>query len=153
MGRAAREKNRAYIGCADGEDLQINHKPPWCGCGSVLAPVRAACTLPARRSRAPDLGVLVGSGPLSEKVRDTLAAKRAASSETKVDFLGFANFMSHLLEWGMKLILSGQLTPVQLLGYQFQLLRVSEEHGGARTAYEYDLRLRRKIATRPDCSA
>ena len=86
----------------------------------------------------------MGSGDLSQRIRESLIAKKAASAETRVDYLGFANFMArarrrwedarrpchaparaqaHLMDWGMKLILAGTLTPAQFLGYQFQILK------------------------------
>ena len=186
LAKTARDRGRPWIGSPDGEDLQINFKPPWSEhqLGGAGRGRRGACA--RARSRAPDLGVLVGSGDLSQRIRESLIAKKAASAETRVDYLGFANFMArarrrwegarrpchsparaqaHLMDWGMKLILAGTLTPAQFLGYQFQILKVraaaapralsrwlrrevAEEHGGTRTAYECDLRLRRKIAVR-----
>ncbi len=117
------------------------------------------------------MGVLVGSGELSSRIRESLLAKQAGMAEAKVDYMGFANFMAHLLDWGLKLIVAETLTPVDFLAYQYQVIKVSEafirarrgggkpgsacavgaawqEHGGIRTAFEYDLRMRRKIAIR-----
>ena len=112
------------------------------GAGGAGRGLRGACA--RARSRAPELGVLVGSGDLSQRIRESLIAKKAASAETRVDYLGFANFMArarrrledarrpchaparaqaHLMDWGMKLILAGTLTPAQFLGYQFQILK------------------------------
>ena len=54
--------------------------------------LRGACA--CARSRAPELGVLVGSGDLSQRIRESLVAKKAASAENRVDYLGFANFMA-----------------------------------------------------------
>ena len=91
---------------------------------------------------------------MSQRIRESLVAKKAASADNRVDYLGFANFMArapsstgatppllsfahaqaHLMDWGMKLILAGTLTPAQYLGYQFQILKVgaaASSRGGA----------------------
>ena len=70
--KVAREKKRAFVGSAEGEDLQKNCKPPW--------------------ARGPDLGLTLGSGSVQDKARDWDAAKRSNERVDRVDFLGFANF-------------------------------------------------------------
>ncbi len=72
------------------------------------------------------------------------------------------------MEWGLRCILSKVFDPVVLLGYMYQLARVSEEHGGVKArprsggpdaqgaargsprrvqvSYTYDLLLRQKVA-------
>ena len=66
--------------------------------------------------------------------------------QERVDYLGYANFQGHVLDWGIKMVLTKVITPVQLLSYQVILASVSEEWGGARTAYYYDLLLRQELA-------
>ena len=80
-----------------------------------------------------------------------MAAKKVGQQADRVDFLGFANFQAarrardhgarpaaggavqaHLLDWGMKMILTRVLTPVQFLGYQFQLVKVRTAPRAAR---------------------
>ena len=39
---------------------------------------------------------------------------------------------AHVMEWGLRCILSKVFDPVVLLGYMYQLARVSEEHGGVK---------------------
>ena len=63
-----------------------------------------------------------------------------------VDYLSYANFQGHVLDWGVKMIITKVMDPVHLIGYQLILTRVAEECGGARTAYYYDLLLRQKLA-------
>ena len=71
------------------------------------------------------------------------------------------------MEWGLRCILSKVFDSVVLLGYMYQLARVSEEHGGVKAArdaavprpraaragprrmqvsYAYDMLLRQKVA-------
>ena len=59
---------------------------------------------------------------------------------------GACGFQGHVLDWGIKMVLTKVLTPVQLLSYQVVLASVAEEWGGARTAYYYDLLLRQELA-------
>ena len=74
---------------------------------------------------------------------------------------------AHVMEWGLRCILSKVFDSVVLLGYMYQLARVSEEHGGVKArreaagprpgaaragprrvqvSYAYDLLLRQKVA-------
>ena len=68
-GKAAREKDRVYIGSSEGEDLQINFRPAW--------------------SRTPILDVLPGEGTLEEKMKNALMARKARTEKHRVDFLGY----------------------------------------------------------------
>ena len=133
-GEIPRDKGRLYVGSSEGEALQANFRPPW--------------------ARGPDLGAVVGSGPVQDKVRDALAAKKVSQQADRVDFLGFAILQAarrarararawraasgcgavqaRLLDWGMKMILTRVLSPVQFLGYQFQLAKVRAAPRAAR---------------------
>ena len=124
--KAASDKGRKYIGLTDGEDLQANFRPSW--------------------SRTPQLDVVVGEGSFENRLKDAVQARKVRSEKDRVDFPSFANFQGHLLDWGVKMIITKVLTPVELVAYQLVLVRVAEEHGGVRTAYMYDLLLRRAVA-------
>ena len=124
--KAAHAQGRHYIGSAEGEDLHAHFRPAW--------------------SRTPKLDVIVGEGSLEEKIRSAIDARKSRTMQEKVDFVGYANFQGHVLDWGLKMILTKVFTPVDLLGYQCVLARVAEEHGGVRTAYYYDLLLRLAVA-------
>ena len=124
--KAAHAQGRHYVGSAEGEDLQVNFRPSW--------------------TRTPKLDVLVGDGSLEEKIRDALDARKQRSQQDRVDFLSYANFQGHVLDWGVKMVITKVMDPVHLIGYQLVLTRVAEECGGARTAYYYDLLLRQKLA-------
>ena len=123
--KAAYVQGRKYVGAADGEDLQVNFRPGW--------------------SRTPQLDVIVGDGSFVEKVRGALDARKARTLQDKVVFVTFASFQGHVLDWGMKMIITKVIVPADLLGYQLVLLRIAEEIG-ARTAYYYDLLLRMRLA-------
>ena len=97
-------------------------------------------------TRTPKLDVLVGNGSLEEKIRDALDARKQRSQQDRVDYLSYANFQGHVLDWGVKMVIPKVMDPVHLIGYQLVLTRVAEECGGARTAYYYDLLLRQKLA-------
>ncbi|CAK0887936.1 unnamed protein product [Prorocentrum cordatum] len=58
-------------------------------------------------SKTPKLDVLVGSGTIGDKER--------------IGFMGFANFLGHLHDWGTKMVLSKVITPVQYWAYEMQL--------------------------------
>ena len=124
--KAAHAQGRQYVGSAEGEDLQVNFRPSW--------------------TRTPKLDVLVGDGSLEEKIRGALDARKQRSQQDRVDYLSYANFQGHVLDWGVKMVVTKVLDPVHLIGYQLVLTRVAEECGGARTAYYYDLLLRQKLA-------
>ena len=123
---AAHAQGRQYVGSAEGEDLQVNFRPSW--------------------TRTPKIDVLVGDGSLEEKIRGALDARKQRSQQDKIDYLSYANFQGHVLDWGVKMVVTKVLDPVHLIGYQLVLTRVAEEFGGARTAYYYDLLLRQKLA-------
>ncbi|CAK0809420.1 unnamed protein product, partial [Prorocentrum cordatum] len=53
---------------------------------------------------------------------------------------------AHLLEWGMRCIITQVFTPAVPLAYQWQLSRTAGGHGGTRTAYFYDIAMRQKAA-------
>ena len=125
-GKVAREQGRLYIGSAEGEDLQVSFRPPW--------------------SRAPKIEVTVGEGSFEEKLRSAMEAKKARSLEDKTAYLGFATFYGHVLDWGIKMVVTKAITVQQLLAYQVVLTRVAEEYGGFRVCTHYDLLLRQKLA-------
>ena len=82
--KAAHAQGRQYVGSPDGEDLQANFRPTW--------------------TRTPSLDVIVGDGTFEEKVRGALDARKTRSQQDKVDFTSFANFMGHVLDWGVKIV-------------------------------------------------
>ena len=57
-----------------------------------------------------------------------------------------ANFSHHLLNRGIKMIVTKAITPVGLLSYQMIICRVPKEAGGVRAAYYYDALQHEKIA-------
>ena len=124
--KAAKDKGRKWIGSSEGEDLLVNFRPGF--------------------SRTPKLDILVGSGSIDEKVKDAREAKRARTMEERIGFMGFGNFLGHLHDWGVKMILTKVITPVQYMAYEMLLVRLSEERGGTRVVYYYDLLLRQKLA-------
>ena len=97
-------------------------------------------------TRTPTIDVLVNDGSLEEKIRGALDARKQRSQQDRVDFLSYANFQGHVLHWGVKMVVTKILDPVHLIEYQLILSRVAEEIGGARTAYYYNLLLRKKLA-------
>ena len=125
-GKAASEKGRKYLGSVDGEDLQLHFRPSW--------------------SETLKIDVLLGDGSLEDKIKGALEARKARSTQDKVDYLGFANFQGHLMDWGLKMIILRVIDPMQLLAYQYLLVWVSEEWGGVRVSYHYDLLLRQEMA-------
>ena len=124
--KAALAQGRLYIGSSEGEDLQVNFRPAW--------------------SRTPKLDVVVGDGSFEDKVRNALDARKVRTMQEKVDFMGYANFQGHILDWGVKMIVTRAMTAEMLIAYQMVLARVAEEFGGVRTAYYYDLLLRQQLA-------
>ena len=56
----------------------------------------------------------------------------------------FLRWQAHLLEWGMRCIVTRVFTLVVLLAYQWQLSRIAGEHGGTHTAYFYDVAMGQK---------
>ncbi|CAK0877737.1 unnamed protein product [Prorocentrum cordatum] len=125
--KVAREQGgRLYIGPAEGDDLQTSFRPSW--------------------SRTPKIDVTVGDGTFEEKLRSAMEAKKVRSMEDKTAYLGFATFYGHILDWGVKMVLTNVITAAQLLAYQMVLTRVAEEYGGFRVCTHYDLLLRQKLA-------
>ena len=110
LAKVASSEGRKWIGSAEGEDLQVNFRPSW--------------------TRTPSLEAFVGSGSIEEKSREMQTAKRARALHEKVDFMSFANFTGHLLDWGLKMIITKALTPTDVLSYQLILCRIAEEYGG-----------------------
>ena len=126
LARSARDHGRLFVGSSEGEDLMMHFRPFW--------------------SRTPKLDVLTGEGTFKEKLKSALDAKKARTTEEKVSFLGFATFMSHVQDWGLKMILTKVITITQFFAYSLVLVRLTEEYGGTKTTYHYDLLLRRKLA-------
>eukprot|EP00959_Pyramimonas_sp_CCMP1952_P204364 4274006-Pyramimonas_sp.AAC.1 len=56
----------------------------------------------------------------------------------KVDYAGFATFMGHLHECGFKVILAKACSMADFFAYAHNIVRIAEEYGGVRTAYQYD---------------
>ena len=88
----------------------------------------------------------MGDSSLEEKIRDALDARKQRSQQDRVDYLSYAKFQGHVLDWGVRMIITKVMDPVHLIGYQLVLTRVAEECGGERTAYYYDLLLPQKLA-------
>ena len=84
--KAAREKGRARVGSTEGEDLQLHVRPIW--------------------SRIPKLDAPIGSGTLEEKMRSALEARKHRTQTEKITFLGLANFLGHVQDWGFKMIMT-----------------------------------------------
>ena len=126
LARVARNEGRKWIGSAEGEDLQVNFRPSW--------------------TKTPALDAFAGGGSIDEKARESAASKKLRALHDKVDFMSFANFTGHLLDWGIKMIVTKAISPIDLLSYQLILCRVSEEFGGVRAAYYYDVLQRQKLA-------
>ena len=109
LAKVAHNEGRKWIGSAEGEDLQVNFRPSW--------------------TRTPDFDAFAGSGSIDEKARESVASRKLRALHERVDFPSFANFMGHLLDWGLKMIVTKALTPIDVLSYQLTLCRVSEEFG------------------------
>ena len=124
--KAVRAQGRDYIVSSEGEDLQANFRPAW--------------------SRTPKLDVIVCQGLFEDKIRDALDARKARSLQEKVDYLGYATFQGHVLDWGVKMVVTRVISAEMLIAYQMIFARVAEEFGGVRTAYYYDLLLRLQLA-------
>ena len=125
-GKVAAEKQRKWIGSADGECLQTHHRPEW--------------------SRTPVLAAPPTGASLQEKLKHVLDDKKTRSEELKLDFQSFATFLGHVFEWGIKCVLMQAITPVELMAYMFNLCHVAEEYGGVRTCYQYDVYQRKAMA-------
>ncbi|CAK0911428.1 unnamed protein product [Prorocentrum cordatum] len=85
-------------------------------------------------------------GLLRERAKQSAAAKRNMAWMDKVDYAGFATFMGHLHEWGFKVILTKACSMADFLAHAHNIVRIAEEHGGVRTAYQYDVLQRRAMA-------
>ena len=124
--KPATDRGRLYVGSSDGDDYQAIHRPFW--------------------SRSPKIDAVAGHGSLEDRLKETLEMKKARSFEEKAHYPAFATFLGHVLTWGIKLVLMKTCTQTHLLSYIFLLTRVAEEHGGAFTAYHYDLLARKAMA-------
>ena len=125
-GKIAASKGRRWVGSADGECLQTHHRPEW--------------------SRTPVVQVAPSKGSLEDKLKAVLDEKKARENELKLDYMGFATFMGHVFQWGIKCVLMEACTQTDLLAYLFNLCHITEEHGGVRVCYQYDLLQRRAMA-------
>ena len=92
-------------------------------------------------TRTPTIDVLVGDGSLEEKIRGALDAQKQRSQQDRIDYLSYANFQGHVLDWGVKMV----VTKKKKLGPS-PFDRVPVDLGGARTAYYYNLLLRQNLA-------
>ena len=125
-GKIAASKGRRYVGSADGECLQTHHRPEW--------------------SRTPVVQVAPTKGSLEDKLKAVLDEKKARENELKLDYIGFATFLGHIYQWGIKCVLMEVCSQADLLAYIFNLCHITEEHGGVRVCYQYDLFQRRAMA-------
>jgi len=83
---------------------------------------------------------------MSDQTKAALESKRVQTLNEKCDFFSFSNFTGHVMDWGVKMIITKVITPVQLLSYISILVNISEEYGGTKTAYYYDLLARQHMA-------
>ena len=83
---------------------------------------------------------------MSDQTKAAMESKRVQTLNEKCDFFSFSNFTGHVMDWGVKMIITKVITPVQLLSYISILVNISEEYGGTKTAYYYDLLARRHMA-------
>ena len=95
--QAAAARNRLWLGSAEGEDLQVNNKPPWCrrpDLDMVERRIRAG-VVPCGRGllRALPWQVLAG-GAMEDRARDAMAARKAAAVTEKLDFVSYADFQA-----------------------------------------------------------
>ncbi|CAK0884291.1 unnamed protein product [Prorocentrum cordatum] len=124
--KIANDKGRAWIGSAEGEDLRDHHRPAW--------------------SRTPLVDAVVGDGSYEDRVRQSAAAKRGSAWIDKIDYVSFATFMGHLHEWGFKVILTKACSMADFFSYVHIMIRIAEENGGVRTAFQYDVLQRGAMA-------
>jgi hypothetical protein len=125
-GRAAADRDRHFVGSADGDDLQAAHRPQW--------------------SRTPEIDVVAAGGTWEDRMRASLEMRRARTLEDRVHYVGFATFLGHVMTWGLKICIMKVCSVSEVLGYVFLLTRVAEEFGGVHTAYFYDWLVRREMA-------
>ncbi|CAK0805789.1 unnamed protein product [Prorocentrum cordatum] len=81
-----------------------------------------------------------------DRVRQSAAAKRGSAWIDKIDYVSFATFMGHLHEWGFKVILTKACSMADFFSYVHIMIRIAEENGGVRTAFQYDALQRRAMA-------
>jgi hypothetical protein len=126
-GKIAAEKGRIYVGSADADDLMALHRPAW--------------------ARSPAIDLMPSGGSWDDRLKAALDMKKARSLEERVHYQGFATFLGHVFSWGLKLVMMKVCSQTHLLSYVFILTRVAEEHGGVATAYHYDVKVRKEMAT------
>ena len=85
-------------------------------------------------SRTPALDVVGGVGSFEEKMHQAINGKKARTFNEKIDFVGYANFQSHLFDWGVKMVITRAFTQAEFFAYQFILTTIAEKEGGVRTA-------------------
>ena len=119
LAKSAREQNQKFIGSSEGEDLMAHFRPLW--------------------TRTRSIDVLSGSGSLE-------GAQKDRSLHAKVDYSTYATFTGHILDWGVKMIITKSLSVVDLLSYQGVLAHIAEQHERVRLAYYYDMMLRQHVA-------
>ena len=124
--KIAYDKGRQWVGSAEGEDLREHHRPQW--------------------SRTPVVDAVIGDGSYEDRVNQSAAAKRSGAWVDKVDYTSFATFMGHLHEWGFKVILTKACRMSDFFAYANNIIRISEEHGGVRTAFQCDVLQRKSMA-------
>ncbi|CAK0877036.1 unnamed protein product [Prorocentrum cordatum] len=124
--KIANDKGRAWIGSAEGEDLRDHHRPAW--------------------SRTPLVDAGAGDGSHEDRARQSAAAKRGSAWIDKIDYVSFATFMGHLHEWGFKVILTKARSMADFFSYVHSMIRIAEENGGVRAAFQYDVLQRRAMA-------
>ncbi|CAK0822452.1 unnamed protein product [Prorocentrum cordatum] len=117
-GKIAHDKGRRWVGSAEGEDLREHHRPQW--------------------SRTPVVDAIIGDGSYDDRVKQSAAAKRSGAWVDKIDYISFATFMGHLNEWGFKLILTKACKMSDFFAYSNNIIRIAEDLGGVRTAFQYD---------------
>ena len=78
----------------------------------------------------------------SKRRHQAINGKKARTFNEKIDFVGYANFQSHLFDWGVKMVTTRAFTQAEFFAYQFILTMIAEKEGGVRTAYFYDVKFR-----------
>ena len=58
----------------------------------------------------------------------------------------FATFLGHVLDWGLKMILTQQAEMIDALNYIGLVVCVAEVHGGCKNAYWYDFLTRQSMS-------
>ncbi|CAK0804033.1 unnamed protein product, partial [Prorocentrum cordatum] len=99
------------------------------------------------RKRSPAIDLMPSGGSWDDRLKAALDMKKARSLEERVHYQGFATFLGHVFSWGLKLVMMKVCSQTHLLSYVFILTRVAEEHGGVATAYHYDVKVRKEMAT------